>query len=269
MRIGQMISGVAGFALMVGVGQRLLAQTTATVPAGGVAASSGGAGFFMGRGVMPGIPGSPYTGTRKTTRVQKLANGTTITHVSTMKEARDSSGRTYRESKPESAMGSENAAANYVVVNVHDPVSRTNTFWNSNTKEATVMHLPETHEVKYVDVRPVKQTAQPTPMPRLESIKPQFEDLGTQTINGVEARGERMTTVIPTGREGNDQPITVTNEQWTADGSNLVVMSIHDDPRTGTTTMELTDLEKGEPDPALFQVPEGYTVKDQTPVPRN
>jgi hypothetical protein len=46
-------------------------------------------------------------------------------------------------------------------------------------------------------------------------------------------------------------------------------MSVNEDPRTGTATMELTDLEKGEPDPTLFQVPEGYTVKDRAPEPQN
>ena len=106
-------------------------------------------------------------------------------------------------------------------------------------------------------------------MQRLEQIKPQIEDLGMKSINGVEARGRRTTRVIPAGREGNDQPITVTSERWTASDLGLVVMSVNDDPRNGTITMEMTDIEKGEPDPALFQVPEGYTVKDRTPEPQN
>jgi hypothetical protein len=33
--------------------------------------------------------------------------------------------------------------------------------------------------------------------------------------------------------------------------------------------MELTDIERGEPDPALFRPPEGYTVKDQYPNQKN
>jgi hypothetical protein len=154
-------------------------------------------------------------------------------------------------------------------VNVHDPVNRTNIFWNSNTKEAILTHFAEAGEIKRLDPVPGQAVMEPAPMPRLEPIKPQIEDLGMKTINGVEARGRRTTRVIPAGREGNDQPITVTFERWMAQDLGLVVMSVNDDPRNGTTTMELTDLEKGEPDPALFQVPEGYTVKDRTPEPQN
>ncbi len=42
-------------------------------------------------------------------------------------------------------------------------------------------------------------------------------------------------------------------------------MSIHDDPRTGRTTMEVEELSRTEPDPSLFAPPEGYTVEDATP----
>jgi hypothetical protein len=264
MRLGQVVSGFASFALMLGVSQAMSAQSsTATV------SGSTGAGFTVGTVGLVGKTAAPYTATRKTTRVQKLANGTTITHVTTVKEARDSSGRTYRESRPESPMGSEEGSNSLVSVNVHDPVNRTNIFWNSNTKEAILTHFAEAGEIKRLDPVPGQAVMEPAPMPRLEPIKPQIEDLGMKTINGVEARGRRTTRVIPAGREGNDQPITVTFERWMAQDLGLVVMSVNDDPRNGTTTMELTDLEKGEPDPALFQVPEGYTVKDRTPEPQN
>ena len=33
------------------------------------------------------------------------------------------------------------------------------------------------------------------------------------------------------------------------------------DPRMGTTTMELTNVNRSQPDPALFTVPSDYTVK--------
>jgi len=271
MRIGKVVSGVAGFVMMLGAGQAVLAQTSAAGAGGSMVVSMGsmGTGFLVGAGGSVGTAGAPYTATRKTTRVQKLANGTTITHVTTLKEARDSSGRTYHESRPESPMGSEGDSNNFVSVNVHDPVNRTNIFWNSNTKEAIVTHFPEPREIKRIDPIPAQAVTQQMPVRAPEPIKTEREDLGIKTINGVEAKGTRTTRVIPAGREGNDQPIIVTSEHWMAPDLGLVVMSVNDDPRTGTSTMELTDLEKGEPDPALFQVPEGYAVKDRTPEPQN
>lgn len=39
-----------------------------------------------------GITNSPYTATKKTTSIQKLVDGTTITRITTETEARDSQG---------------------------------------------------------------------------------------------------------------------------------------------------------------------------------
>ena len=272
MRFGKVVSGFASFALMVGMGQAMFAQSSAAVTSGSGAVPSGsigGMGFAVGVPARVGTASAPYTATRKTTRVQKLANGTIITHETTVKEARDSSGRTYRESRQEPAMGLEDGSNNFVSVTVYDPVNRVSIFWHSNSKEAIVTPFPEPREIKRLDPIPEQAGMESTPMQRLEQIKPQIEDLGMKSINGVEARGRRTTRVIPAGREGNDQPITVTSERWTASDLGLVVMSVNDDPRNGTITMEMTDIEKGEPDPALFQVPEGYTVKDRTSEPQN
>jgi hypothetical protein len=104
--------------------------------------------------------------------------------------------------------------------------------------------------------------AQP-PAIKVAQTKPESEDLGIKTIDGLEAKGTRLTRVIPAGREGNDRPITISNETWFCPDLKIMVASTSDDPRNGTATMELTGIDRGEPDPALFQVPEGYTVKDQ------
>ena len=93
----------------------------------------------------------------------------------------------------------------------------------------------------------------------------QTEKLGGKSIAGVYAEGVRITTTYPVGFFGNDKPIVSVHEAWTAPGLRLAVLTINDDPRSGTQTTEITDLNRAEPDPALFQVPEGYTIKDQNP----
>jgi hypothetical protein len=218
----------------------------------------------------------PYTAVKKTTRVQKLANGVTITHETSGKEARDSSGRTYRESQLETTFTSENPAIKVVTYNVQDPVNRLTISWNSNSKEAIVFHLPEPNQARLSP--PVLPTSAPAPGTVLGAVfsvagmsspppakKPQTirEDLGIKTINSVEAKGTRRTLTYPAGSVGNDQPLSVTQETWISRDLKVVVLQIDDDPRTGTRTTELTEIERGEPDPALFQPPEGYTVKDR------
>ena len=87
------------------------------------------------------------------------------------------------------------------------------------------------------------------------------EDLGEQVIEGVAAKGTRTTTVIPAGAIGNEQPITVTSEEWFSPDLNVLVMTKHADPRSGETTYRLTGITRGEPDPSLFELPAGVTIK--------
>jgi hypothetical protein len=216
-----------------------------------------------------GITGAPYTALRKTTHVQKLADGTTITRESTEKEARDSEGRTYHESHFSFPAGVPGQAPfSHSVYNIFDPVNRVQINWNSNSKQANVSHMPEPGQLS--------QPQRPATLPQVRSLPARvaqdrsgIEDLGTKTINGVEAKGIRFTRVIPEGSEGNDRPLTVTSETWTSPDLKTTVLSIIDDPRNGTNTTELTDIDRAEPDPSLFQVPEGIAIKDQYPGQQN
>ena len=88
------------------------------------------------------------------------------------------------------------------------------------------------------------------------------QELGKQTIEGVEAEGTRTTITIPAGEIGNERPIEIVSERWYSPELQLVVMSRHSDPRTGETTYKLTNINRAEPAKSLFEVPPGYTVKD-------
>ena len=86
------------------------------------------------------------------------------------------------------------------------------------------------------------------------------EDLGSQMINGVLALGVRITSTIPVGAEGNDRELKNVVEEWYSNDIHAVVKSVNTNPRFGTTTYELTNIVRAQQDPALFQVPAGYTV---------
>jgi hypothetical protein len=88
------------------------------------------------------------------------------------------------------------------------------------------------------------------------------EDLGQQTIEGVVATGTRVTTTIPAGAIGNEQPIKVVSEQWLSPDLQVLVLTKHSDPRTGETTYRLTNIVRGEQARSLFEVPTDYTLKD-------
>jgi hypothetical protein len=90
------------------------------------------------------------------------------------------------------------------------------------------------------------------------------ESLGTQTIEGVQAEGTRITFTIPAGKIGNERPIVTVNERWYSPELQAVVMSKNLDPRTGDTIYRLTNISRSEPDASLFQVPADYTIKENT-----
>ncbi len=97
----------------------------------------------------------------------------------------------------------------------------------------------------------------------MDDSKATKADLGTQTIEGVPARGTKITRTIPAGEMGNDLPLIITTETWYSPDLKLLVMSKSSDPRVGETTYKLTNISRAEPDPALFQIPADYTIKDQ------
>ncbi|MDQ3746221.1 MAG: energy transducer TonB [Acidobacteriota bacterium] len=88
------------------------------------------------------------------------------------------------------------------------------------------------------------------------------ESLGKEVVEGVQAEGTRITTTIPAGAVGNEQPIQIVNENWYSPELQVVVMTTHSDPRFGTTTYRLTNIQRAEPAATLFQVPPDYTVKE-------
>jgi hypothetical protein len=90
------------------------------------------------------------------------------------------------------------------------------------------------------------------------------ESLGQKMFDGVLAEGKRVTTVLPAGSIGNQQPITVLSEQWFAPDLEILVMTRHSDPRTGETSYSLMNITRGEPAAGLFDVPNDYTIQDSS-----
>ena len=95
-----------------------------------------------------------------------------------------------------------------------------------------------------------------TPMP------PTTGPLERKTLEGIAVEGRKTTTTIPAGQVGNEQPITITSEEWRSTDLNLLVLTRHSDPRTGESIYRLQNIVRAEPDRSLFMVPADYTVKE-------
>ena len=86
------------------------------------------------------------------------------------------------------------------------------------------------------------------------------EELGTRNIEGVDAEGTRTVTTIEAGAIGNERPIEIVYEKWYSKELQLVVQSRHYDPRSGEQTYRLTNINRSEPDPSLFNLPAEYKL---------
>ena len=54
--------------------------------------------------------------------------------------------------------------------------------------------------------------------------------------------------------------VVVTREMWYSPELQVNLSVTRKDPREGTQVIQLVDLNRTEPDPATFQVPEGFVV---------
>ncbi len=203
----------------------------------------------------------PYTAEFKTTRVQTLADGSTITHETTELFARDSQGRTLNSS---SSFSQNEDQTMHTSVNINDPAARTHTYWFTPGQRVTVTNEPQLGSTRSNCAE--SSLAAVPPMPEDQRTKPVNEDLGTKTFQGLEAHGHLTTTSFPAGTIGNSAPLARTYEVWfstTPGYSGINVHQVNDDPQTGKSTRELVKFTQGEPDLAAFQVPEGYETVTQ------
>jgi hypothetical protein len=75
------------------------------------------------------------------------------------------------------------------------------------------------------------------------------------------ASGSRVTRTIPAGSIGNSQAIQRVQETWMSEDLKVPVMTRVSDPRSGTEVVQLTNINRSEPDASLFLVPPDYTVR--------
>jgi hypothetical protein len=128
-------------------------------------------------------------------------------------------------------------------------------------KTANVMQTCDT-------LPPFRETGQPYSqfIARILSLPPRTEvsvaDLGYNEVQGVRARGLRLTGIgSEKDGEWNGKPLAVT-EQWMSDDLAAAVIYVHSDLRKQTESRStLTNIKRAEPDSSLFEMPSDYTIK--------
>lgn len=234
----------------------LMAQPPGPPPHGGGWFGPGSRIMPFDSGMAATVTGAPYSAVETTEMVQKLADGNTIVERQQTNLYRDSQGRVRIEHTFPPRPGSDQAARK--TVSIFDPVAGTTYMLQPGEMKAYKLGMrprpPADAGIEHA--RPQRHAEGGANAPQVQT-----DNLGLQTINGLAATGTRTTQTIPAGAIGNTQPIQIVREVWMSADLKIPVMIKTTDPRFGNTVMQLTNVQTTNPDPALFQVPAGYTVQ--------
>jgi hypothetical protein len=94
------------------------------------------------------------------------------------------------------------------------------------------------------------------------------ENLGDQVLEGVLARGTRVTNTIPAGAIGNERSIEIVHEEWYSPDIEAVVLRRDFDPRFGETIYRLISIDRSEPPAELFEIPQDYEMLTEAMPPK-
>jgi hypothetical protein len=212
------------------------------------------------------VSGMPYTLEETNTTERTLADGAHIRNERKMRMLRDSEGRTC------TIFYSRTGDTLDKTTFIEDPVAHERIMLNGWNKTAEVTHtrpMPAPHRLtpEQMAARQAARTktAANAAIPPQKPPMSNSENLGSRSIEGIYVEGIRMTTLIPVGQMGNDRELRRVTENWTSPELKIEMESTSDDPMIGKTTMKVISIDRGEPDPALFRVPEGYKVIDKNP----
>jgi hypothetical protein len=222
-------------------------------------------GFYFRPNPVTGIPFSSEQETEETT---KAIDGGRSVQKKQARMCRDSAGRMrYETFAPAGGNPGQDTPEWIMIVDLKS--------------ETTCTLRPSTHIASCLTVPLPSMAPEPAPFPppehpdnvdryvtgiRASYAQTQSKDLGTKMMAGVPAKGERTTWSLPPGAQGIDRPAVESEEFWIATGLEIVMFSREANSQGSDKATRIVSLDRSEPDPALFQVPQDYTRRD-VPLP--
>jgi hypothetical protein len=197
------------------------------------------------------IPNVPFTAVVQVERSLVRPDGS-VQKMKTLRQiARDSHGRIHNEMRTLIPISSAETPQ-LRRIHLYDPQTRISTMLDAEQQTFWTMtqrRPPQTVPPTLLEATPAGGTLEPSEFAKKE-------DLGIQEVGGIPAHGIREVQMIAAG--GNGQLIVVTDEYWYCDDLRINLMIKHNDPRTGSATLTVTQVERSEPDGAMFAIPANY-----------
>jgi hypothetical protein len=222
-------------------------------------AEDGGArGDILESIVIPPKANAPFSLLLQTEWVRTLPDGGTITTENQRRIARDATGRIYQERwflVPKNGK----IKSEMTTIQIADPNAHTlyNCFMLDKKNQCVLSGYSPSTSAVYNFQGP---STGKLPDDMGSTI---HEDLGKQLVAGVETTGTRDSVIYNPNVFGNDRKVTIEREFWYSPKLGINLLSKRSDPRIGTQTFVAANLILSEPDPKLFDLPEGFKVVDR------
>ena len=198
------------------------------------------------------IPNAPFSANVSTQWTRQTSDGATVVVKNRRMVARDSQGHVFEERR-RFVPADSNSPSLLFQTDYVDPARRTRTLCFPANEICDVYNF----------FTPPSEASLPVgPLPDGKRYLSR-ENLGSDTIEGLETIGTRETISTSPGAVGNDREVVSTKEFWYSPrlGVNLVVKRF--DPLQGTQVFTVSNINLSEPDARLFAVPAQFKVADQ------
>jgi|GEM_PF-5461859 hypothetical protein len=200
-------------------------------------------------GQIGNIPGTGYTGVPYSAVETEVTPARTLTALI----SRDALGRTRQEYITRQQDGSE-----IHTVRIMDPTTGLILLWMTGNSVqdhvVSVQRLPARQQ----HTGPIPDNPDPAPGTKPCGAGCSIENFPVQVINGYRCRGFRVKQMV---RDPANKSLSIqTTENWTSPELGIILRHTEVDVIGGRITSEINNIERGDPDPTLFQTPQGYQV---------
>jgi hypothetical protein len=195
--------------------------------------------------------GRPFSGRDHIVWTRTLDDGSVVTTELYATVARDSQGRIYREHRSFVPLNT-NQKSKWRDIVLLDPVAHSRTTCVIARRRCTIYRY-----------RPPTRFVPPADGSFDESKRYlSRENLGSNELDDLNVIGTRETISIAPGAVGNSQAMATTREFWYSPDLQINLSVVRKDPRIGTQTLQIVDLSRADPNPALFQPPSDFAMDD-------
>jgi len=221
-----------------------------------------------GFGVVTGIP---YSALLETEFTQTRNDGAPVVYKREIRVSRDSQGR-MRWDRTIHFLPTQPGIAEGNGIQIRDYVTCVEYSLDVEKHVAVRTVFDQPPPLRKIDIPPDDNSVRTlgSELPNDESLlNTRIEELGKKMIEGELVQGQRLTrTFVQADCRGSlslyrcPHHVTVT-EIWSSRDLKMAVLYKHSDPQDGDTITRLTNIDRSEPEPSLFEVPPDYATVDR------